>query len=139
MVLAERSRQIRFLIRDRDTKFAASFDAAFTVDGVRVIRMPVRSPNANAIAERWIRTLRQECRDRMLIFSRRELEHVLRVYVNPYNEHRPHRASSCARPNRRVPSPRSITPRPATSAGAIASAVSYTSTTGPEARDKRGF
>jgi putative transposase len=92
MALAERSRHIRFLIRDRDTKFAASFDAVFAADGTRVIRTPVRAPNANAVAERWIRTLRQECLDHMLIFSRHQLDHVLRVYVTHYNEHRPHRA-----------------------------------------------
>ena len=92
MTLAERSRHVRFLIRDRDAKFAASFDAVFTADGVQVIRTPVRAPNANAIAERWIRTVRQECLDRILIFSRHQLEQVLRIYMSHYNEHRPHRA-----------------------------------------------
>ena len=92
MTLAERSRHVRFLIRDRDAKFAASFDAVFTADGVQVIRTPVCAPNANAIAERWIRTVRQECLDRMLILSRHQLEQVLRIYMSHYNEHRPHRA-----------------------------------------------
>jgi putative transposase len=103
MALAQRSRRIRSLIRDRDTKFAASFDAVFTADGIRVIRTPVRAPNANALAERWIRTLRQECLDRMLIFSRRQLEDVLRVYVTHYNEHRPHRALELRPPQSTTP------------------------------------
>ena len=92
MTLAERSRRIRFLIRDRDAKFAGSFDAVFHADGIHIVRTPVRAPNANAVAERWIRTLRQECLDRILIFSRHQLEQVLRIYVGHYNHHRPHRA-----------------------------------------------
>ena len=103
MALAERSRRLRFLIRDRDTKFAASFDAVFAADAIRVIRTPVRAPNANAVAERWIRTLRQECLDRMLIVSRHQLEHVLRVYVSHYNQHRPHRALELRPPDSTTP------------------------------------
>jgi transposase InsO family protein len=57
-----------------------------------VIRTPVRAPNANAHAERWVGSVRRECLDRLLIFSRRLLEHVLRVYARHYNQHRPHRA-----------------------------------------------
>jgi hypothetical protein len=57
-----------------------------------VIRTPVQAPNANAHAERWVRSVRRECLDRLLIFSRRQLEHVLRVYTRHYNEHRPHRS-----------------------------------------------
>lgn len=60
--------------------------------GIKVIRTPVQAPNANAHAERWVRTIRTDCLDRTLILGRRHLEHVLRVYRRHYNEHRPHRA-----------------------------------------------
>jgi putative transposase len=57
-----------------------------------VIRTPIQAPNANAHAERWVGSVRRECLDRLLIFSRRQLEHVLRVYTRHYNDHRPHRS-----------------------------------------------
>jgi putative transposase len=72
--------QFRFLIHDRNTKFSHGFDEAFRSEGIRVIPTPVQAPNANAYAERWVRTLRADCLDRILIVSRRHLEHVLRVY-----------------------------------------------------------
>jgi putative transposase len=65
-----------------------------------VIRTPVQAPNANAHAERWVRSVRRECLDRLLIFSRRQLEHVLRVYTRHYNEHRPHRSLAFRPPER---------------------------------------
>jgi len=82
----------RFLVHDRDAKFSHAFDEVFRSEGVRVIRTPVQAPNANAYAERWVRTVRADCLDRILILGRRHLEHVLRVYHRHYNEHRPHRA-----------------------------------------------
>jgi len=82
----------RFLIHDRDSKFGHAFDEVFRSEGMRVIRTPVRAPNANAHAERWVRTLREDCLDRILILGRRHLEHVVGVYRRHYNEHRPHRA-----------------------------------------------
>jgi putative transposase len=82
----------KFLIRDRDTKFTAAFDAVFMAAGVRIIKTPVRAPRANAIAERWISSARRECPDRMLITGERHLRLVLREYVGHYNLHRPHRA-----------------------------------------------
>jgi putative transposase len=92
MDIDERGRQARFLLHDRDTKFAAAFDAVFDSTGIRIIRTPVRAPNANAHVERWVGSIRRECLDRLLILGRRQLEHVLRVYVRHYNRGRPHRA-----------------------------------------------
>jgi putative transposase len=83
---------VRFLLRDRDSKFAASFDEVFRTDGVKVIQTPFRSPQANGHAERFVRTARTECLDWLLILGRRQLERVLRVYVDHYNTERPHRA-----------------------------------------------
>jgi putative transposase len=95
----------RFLIHDRDTKFSHAFDEVFRTEGIKMIRTPVQAPNANAHAERWVRTLRAECLDRILILCRRHLEHVLRVYRCHYNEHRPHRALDLFPPNGRDPTP----------------------------------
>jgi putative transposase len=95
----------RFLIHDRDTKFSHAFDEVFRTEGVRVIRTPVQAPNANAFAERWVRTVRSDCLDRILILGRRHLEHVLRVYRRHYNEHRPHRALQLLPPSGREPTP----------------------------------
>ena len=82
----------RFLIHDRDSKFLASFDEVFRSDGIRVIRTPPRSPTANAYAERFVRTMRTECLDWMLILGPRQLERVLRVFFDHYNSERPHSA-----------------------------------------------
>ncbi len=95
----------RFLVHDRDTKFSHAFDEIFRTEGVKVIRTPIQAPNANAHAERWVRTLRADCLDRILILGRRHLEHVLRVYRPHYNEHRPHRALDLLPPNGRDPKP----------------------------------
>src|SRR6059058_5806567 len=83
---------VRFLIRDRDSKYSGPFDEVFRSEGVRIVTTPVRSPKANAIAERFVRTVRSECLDWLLILNRRHLEGVLRVYVDQYNRERPHRA-----------------------------------------------
>jgi putative transposase len=95
----------RFLVHDRDTKFSHAFDELFRTEGIKVIRTPVQAPNANAFAERWVRTLRADCLDRILILGRRHLEHVLRIYRRHYNEHRPHRALHLLPPNGRAPTP----------------------------------
>jgi hypothetical protein len=83
--LVDSGRSIKFLIRDRDTKFTTSFDEVLRSEGIRVIKTPVRSPRANAYAERWVRTVRNECLDHMLILGRGHLERVLREYVTHYN------------------------------------------------------
>jgi putative transposase len=81
----------RFLIRDRDSKFSRPFDDVFASDGTQIVKTPIQAPNANAVAERWVRTVRQECLDWMLIWGRRHLERVLDEYVRHYNDERPHR------------------------------------------------
>jgi putative transposase len=83
---------MRFLIRDRDSKYSGTFDEVFRTAGIRIVKTPVRAPKANAIAERFVKTVRGECLDWLLILNPRHLERVLRVYVEHYNTHRPHRA-----------------------------------------------
>ena len=92
LVLGERGQQVRFLVRDRDAKFCRGFDDVVRAEGAEVLVTPVQAPNANAYAERWIRTVRAECLDWLLIISRGHLEQVLRIYVEHDNRHRPHRA-----------------------------------------------
>jgi transposase InsO family protein len=96
--LSQRVTPARFLIHDRDSKFSRAFDEVFRSEGVEIIRTPFRAPQANACAERWVGTIRRECLDWLLIASRRQLEHVLHVYVDHYNTHRPHRALGLAPP-----------------------------------------
>jgi putative transposase len=97
--LGERSMPLRFLIRDRDSKFTRDFDTVFESEGIEIIRTPGRAPTANAIAERFVRTVRAECLDWLLIVNRRHLEHVLRVFVDHYNGHRPHRSLNLVPPD----------------------------------------
>ena len=98
MELAGQVGRFRFLVRDRDTKFTAAFDAVFAAEGIKVLRTPVRAPRANAYAERWVGTVRRELGDRMLIVGCRQLRWVLAEYVDHYNGHRPHRALGQAPP-----------------------------------------
>jgi putative transposase len=98
MELGDHVDRFRFLIRDRDSKFTTAFDAVFTGADIRIIRTPIRAPRANAIAERFIGTLRRECLDHLLIIGPRHLTAVLREYIEHYNGHRPHRALHHQRP-----------------------------------------
>jgi putative transposase len=81
--------RVRFLIHDRDSKFTLSFDEVFRSEGIRVVPTPVRAPKANAHAERFVRTVRTECLDWLLILSRRHLESIMRSYIQHYNTERP--------------------------------------------------
>jgi len=109
--LDARSSPVRFLIRDRDAKFSRSFDAVLRSEGMRVIRTPVRAPNANAHAERVIETLRAECLDWTLIWGRRHLDRTLRTYGEHYNRQRPHRALGLAPPLVAAGEPIPVDPR----------------------------
>jgi transposase InsO family protein len=90
--------RMRFLIHDRDSKFSAAFDEIFRSEGINVIETPIRAPQANAYAERFVRTVRAECLDWLLIVGRRHLEHVLRSYTIHYNRERPHRGLALLTP-----------------------------------------
>jgi putative transposase len=91
MDLDEHAHRFRLLVRDRDGKFAAAFDHVFAATGIRVLKTPPRAPKANAYAERWVRTVRTECLDWVLVWNRRHLEHILSDYIRRYNTARPHR------------------------------------------------
>ncbi|MGH7747663.1 MAG: integrase core domain-containing protein [Acidimicrobiales bacterium] len=96
--LRDASVAVKYLLRDRDTKFGPSFDAVWEGEGASTLRSPIRAPNANAVAERWIRTVRSECTDRLLIVNERHLGRVLSRYVRHYDEHRRHRSLALRSP-----------------------------------------
>src|SRR6266498_1425243 len=116
LTVEERLQDVRLLLHDRDAKFSGPFDEIVRGEGVRVIKTPVRAPQANAIAERWVRSVRNECLDHILVFGRRHLERILGGYVTHYNAERPtapwilHLLSRCARRA-------ALHPAPASSAG----------------------
>jgi putative transposase len=113
LAIDERLGDARFLVRDRDAKFSGPFDEVLRTEGVRVIRTPIRTPRANAFAERFVRTVRQECLDHVLIHDPRHLERVLQAYVSHYSQERPHRGLDLAVPvGNRAPCVRRTTGTP---------------------------
>lgn len=96
--VGERLENVKFLIHDRDSKYTGPFDEVFRTEGARVIHTPIRAPRANAVAERWVRTVRTECLDWTLVLGRRHLERILRTYLAHYNRGRPHRGLDLGTP-----------------------------------------
>jgi putative transposase len=92
--IADEGVEAKFLVRDRDTKYVANFDEVFRSEGAQILKTPFRTPNANAYAERFVRTVRSECLDHLLVVNPRHLERILRSYARHYNAHRPHQGIS---------------------------------------------
>jgi transposase len=105
MDLEDAGCQVKHLIRDRDGKYPARFDAVLTDAGTTVVRSGVRMPRMNSIMERWIQACRHELLDRTLIWNHAHLPHALHEYEHHHNLHRPHRGIANARPLQPLPEP----------------------------------
>ena len=103
--LGDRAGGFRFLLRDRDAKFTATFDEVFRAEGIRIVLTAPRAPRMNAIMERWVGSVRREVLDRVLIINAAHLRKVLSEYESHFNGHRPHRALNHASPLRALPDP----------------------------------
>ena len=88
--LSDRESDLQYLLHDNDTKFSQAFDAVFKSEGIHVIYTPFQAPNVNAFAERWVRTVQEECLDHILIVNAIYLRRVLIEYVDYFNASRPH-------------------------------------------------
>jgi putative transposase len=105
MDLHDAGATVKYLIRDRDSRYSTAFDAVLEDEGVAIVKTGIRVPRMNAIMERWVRTCRAELLDRTLIVNQAHLLHALREYETFYNEHRTHRALHAAAPLRPLPQP----------------------------------
>jgi transposase InsO family protein len=103
LAMDDRLGSVRLLLHDRDAKFSGPFEEVFRTEGVKPVLTPFRAPKANAIAERWVGTVRRECLDHLLILGHRHLDRVLKTYATHYDEARPHRALDLASPARPDP------------------------------------
>lgn len=88
--LESEGRSFTHLIRDNDGKYSTGFDAVFESEGIAVVHTPFRAPRANAYAERWVRSVREECLDRIIILNQTHLAYALRAYEQYFNAARPH-------------------------------------------------
>jgi putative transposase len=88
--LQDHEQPMRYLIHDHDMKFTRAFDAVFQAEGIEIVDIPYQAPNANAYAERWVRSIREECLDKVIILNQRHLRRVLHEYIAYYNTRRPH-------------------------------------------------
>jgi len=109
--LEDRDPPMRFLIRDNDKKYTEPFDTVFRSEGLKVIRTPYQAPNANAYAERWVRTVREECLNKILIINQAHLRRVMAEFVTYHNTARPHQGLE-----QQIPLPR---PTPPASTGPV--------------------
>jgi putative transposase len=98
-ILEDYTLPMYLLIHDHDTKFSRSFDSIFEASGIEIINIPDQAPQANAIAERWVRSVREECLDHLIIFNDGHLRRVLKEYIAYYNSRRPHQGIQQQCPN----------------------------------------